>query len=119
FNDLSVSCGFALKLVEGSVLKQGDHVFANARSNQQASDTRQVRMEALAQIAVKTLSEGPPDVSAIVFYYINGLRVAPRGACNLRFRLDRGADGPWRWRAAGWETDEDDEWADLAKLDEG
>jgi hypothetical protein len=115
FAELGNDIGFPLALVAGSLTREGELLFANGRSAP-AAGAREVRLETLARILVAPGGEGEPAVSAIVFYYVNGARVAPAGACNMRFSLAKTSAGTRRWVTVGWEADELDEWSDLCVL---
>ena len=115
--DLGKACGFELTLVEESVFVEGVFIAATARSPRRSPATRPVFMEALAKIMITQNDAGEWETWALVFFFVNGDRVAPRNASYLTLKLAPSASVS-RWVIAGWEEDVYEEWTGLARLDD-
>lgn len=118
--DLGQACGFELELVEESIFVTERVSFsATARSPQRSSASRAVFLEALAKIQIAPTEDGGTETWALVFFFVNGQRVAPPEMCHMTLRLDRAGDGTSQWESVGWEADVHEEWTGLERLDEG
>lgn len=115
--DLGEACGFDLTLVEESVFAEGVFIAATARSPRRSPAARPVFIEALAKIMITQNDGGDWETSALVFFFVNGDRVAPRNASYLSLKLDQ-SNAVSRWVAGVWEEDVYEEWTGLARLDD-
>lgn len=120
--DLGAACGFALALIEESVIVEGGYLAATARSlasepAPEPAPVPAVRLEALAKILISPNEAGGSQTWALVFFFVNRQRVAPAGMSHLTLKLDREGDGASRWVAVDWEEDEHQEWSGLERLD--
>ena len=117
--ELGDTCGFDLTLVEESIIDGEDgYVVAVARSHGRASATRQVRLDAVAEILISPDEVGGTETWALVFFYVNGTRVAPPGRSHLTMRWAPDGEGPSRWVARDWEEDVYDEWTEMGRLED-
>src|SRR4051812_32731843 len=114
---LGEACGFDLTLVEESVFAEGVFIAATARSPSRSQAARPVVMEALAKIMITQNDAGGWETWALVFFFVNGDRVAPPNATYLTLKLDQSAVVS-RWVTAGWEEDVYEEWTGLVRLDD-
>jgi hypothetical protein len=74
-------------------------------------------MEVMARILVAPDQVDVPGTWALLFFYINGVRVAPPGFNHMKLKLACDSKGLARWVAGGWELDQYDEWSDWDQLD--
>lgn len=118
FQDLGYACGFNLTMVEGSF--SSDEVFASAtaRSWEPPREGSRLCMNIRAQLLSTSNDEGGSDIWALVFFYINGARVAPTGFNHLTLKWETGVDGISRWVVRGWEADVYEEWAGAECLED-
>ena len=117
-HDLSEACGLTMALIKESVgREQGGYITATARSWEHAQGTQQVCMNALARVLISPNDAGGSDTWALVFFYMNNVRVAPVGSSYMKFRLNGNAEVGPRWIGCGWEADIYDEWGELERLE--
>ena len=116
--ELGDACGFELALVDGSIIVEGAYVAATARSPARSSIPRPVAVEALAQILISPHEAGGDETWALVFFFVNGQRVAPPGMSHLTLKRDPDAGGASRWVGREWEEDVYEEWTELERLSE-
>ena len=117
--ELSDACGFDLTLVEESIGDEEDgYVVAVATSQGRASATRQVRLDALAKILISPDEAGGTETWALIFFYVNGIRVAPPGQSHLMMKREPDGEGTSHWVAVDWEEDVYDEWTEMDRLEE-
>ena len=117
--DLGEACGFELALVDGSIIVEGAYVAATARSPARSSIPRPVAMEALAKVLISPHEAGGVETWALVFFFVNGQRVAPPGMSHLTLKLEPDAGGASHWVAREWEADIYEEWTGLERLSKG
>jgi hypothetical protein len=115
--ELGDACGFELALVKGSESFDGEYLAGTARSPPRSAAPRPVTTEALAKILISPDEAGGTEAWALVFFFVNGQRVAPSGRSHLALTLEQGDDGAARWTAVRWEVDEFGEWNGLERLD--
>lgn len=121
FDDLVMTLGDAcdctLRLVRGSVVENGEYLAVTATSEKSPTPVAVITINVVAKIFVAPGSLCTAETWALMFFYVDGIRVAPTGAHHLRMRMERGPTGVPEWRRVGWEDNEFDEWSDLERLD--
>jgi len=110
-------CGRALCLVDGSVAENGAYLSATATSESAHVTDTKIKTNVMAKIFVGPSPSGAAETWALLFFYIDGIRVAPMGAHYLRVRLDHGRTSTPEWSRIAWEADEFDEWSNLERWD--
>ncbi len=118
FEQLGEACGLPLTMVEGSFSNEGVFAPATARSWELPRAPLQVSMNIRAELLFTSIDDGSTEVWALVFFYIDGMRVAPPGHHHLTLRWERGEGVPARWVRKSWEADEYDEWTEAERLDD-
>ena len=118
FQDLGEACGFRLILVEGSYSGEGPFTSATARSWQRAAEGSQLCTNLRAQLLITANDDGEPEIWALVFFYINGVRAAPAGESHLTLCWETGDGTASRWMVRGWEADIYDEWTESDRMDD-
>lgn len=114
---IASAIGYELTLVEESVIRDDGYVTATAEGARREPDNeRQDSMGPTYNVIVKIMSSvldsGEKSTWALVFFYINRIRVAPKGKDYATLSLARGG----KWFMAEWESDVYDEWSELALL---
>jgi hypothetical protein len=111
-NLLEGAIGFELRLVEGSVIRERDDVAATARSKR-SEPSPEVRVEVLVQLLISTPEPAGSSIWALIFYYVNGRRVAPPGLSHMTLSFAKESS---RWMPGDWEADEYEEWTEFDRL---
>lgn len=105
---LNDSTGLSLVLAEDSISIDDGYAVATALSKAVAAEGH-VALEAVAKVFISESDDGDQATWSLVFFYLDGKRVAPQGFSHMTFVLDEKA----RWRKVGWEADEYGEWAEM------
>jgi hypothetical protein len=109
-------CGCNLRVVVGSVIDEGQYICATATSKDARLVGATLRMDVLAKIFIAPSPSEASETWALVFFYIDGIRVSPPGVQHLRLHLERDSNDVPRWMRVGWEEDEFDEWSSLERF---
>lgn len=118
FGELSGVCGFQLIMVDGSVSGDGVFASATARARQSPVSGSLTCLAVRAELLCTAVENGGVEIWALVFFYVNGVRVAPEGANHLTFEWVQDESGVSRWALNGWEADVYDEWSGADRLDD-
>jgi hypothetical protein len=106
---LACASGLTLALVEGSVSIEGESIVMTAMSRG-APRGRNITLDAVAKVFIAEAQEGKRATWALIFFYIDGRRVAAEGLSHVAFSLDDGGE----WKKLGWERDEYNEWGEMS-----
>jgi len=106
---LACASGLTLTPIDDSISFDGQNVAITAMSRDTAKN-HAIALKAIAKVFISEPHEGKTTTWALIFFYIDGLRVTAEGRSHVAFSADN--DG--EWKKLGWESDEYKEWEEMS-----